>query len=378
MSALAASSPELPGDPHEILATALCPIGDTLFLTPALALLRRRFPQARITLAAAAANQGVLAGNPDVDHLIIVQDPAVGFHPWRLLTGARQLGQSRPDIVINFSAGGAIVAWLAGLRAPRLGLQMPPWWALVGARDDRVYRQRHAVDHYLKAIEPLVQAPDNPVDRVPRFYLADEDRAKARALLAADDAGASGVVITLHVGGEGFQGRKRWAPERFAQVANALVERFNARVVIVGGKVDIPMSDATAALVRGPISMLAGKTNLKVTGALIEASALFIGNDSSPLHIAAAVGTPAIGIYGPSDWQEFSPVGRPGYHGRALHSTLACSPCFRFVGNAPLWEVNTCHTYACLNAIAAPRVLDAAIELLSGGASTSRDATSAR
>jgi ADP-heptose:LPS heptosyltransferase len=122
MSASSRRQP-LPDDPRSILATALCPIGDTLFLTPALALLRRRFPQARITVAAAAANRGALAGNPDVDELLIVQDPAAGFHPWRLLAGARTLGRLRPDVVINFSAGGAIVARLAGLRAPRLGLQ---------------------------------------------------------------------------------------------------------------------------------------------------------------------------------------------------------------------------------------------------------------
>ena len=123
-------------------------------------------------------------------------------------------------------------------------------------------------------------------------------------------------------------------------------------------------SRETAALIRGPVTMLAGETSLKVTGALIEASSLFIGNDSSPLHIAAAVGAPAIGIYGPSDWQEFHPVTPPGYRGRLLHSDLPCSPCFRFIGNDPLWKVNPCYSFACLKAIGANRVLEAAVELL--------------
>jgi ADP-heptose:LPS heptosyltransferase len=124
------------------------------------------------------------------------------------------------------------------------------------------------------------------------------------------------------------------------------------------------MTNATAALIRRNVRSLTGKTSLKVTAALIEASALFIGNDSSPLHIAAAVGAPSVGVYGPSDWLEFHPVGRPGYRSQLLHADLPCAPCFRFVGNAPLWQVNTCYSYACLKAIDSRRVMEAAVELL--------------
>ena len=124
------------------------------------------------------------------------------------------------------------------------------------------------------------------------------------------------------------------------------------------------MTNAAAALIHRNVRSLTGKTSLKVTGALIEAYALFIGNDSSPLHIAAAVGTPSVGVFGPSDWQEFLPVGRPGYRGVTLHSDLPCAPCFRFVGNAPLWQVNTCYSFACLKAIDTRQVLEAAVALL--------------
>ncbi|HEX9039362.1 MAG TPA: glycosyltransferase family 9 protein [Ktedonobacterales bacterium] len=360
-----------PQNPHEILVTALCPIGDTIFLTPALALVRRRYPQAHITVAAAPANQGILADNPDRDALVIVHDPAKGFHPRRIMEGARALHELRPDLIINFSTGGAIVTALAGLRSPRLGLKLPPWFALVGARGDQTYRERHAVDHYFTAIEDLAPPPSDPADRIPRFYLGDEDREQAKTLLADAPGNSGAMVVTMHVGGDGFNGRKRWAPSRFARVANGLIERFGARVALVGGPADLPTSEETARLISGPVAMLAGKTSLKVTGALIEASALFIGNDSSPLHIAAALGTPSIGIYGPSDWKEFAPVARPGYRGRMLHSDLPCSPCFRFVGNRPLWQINTCYTYACLKAISAPRVLETAAELLAEGLSGS-------
>jgi ADP-heptose:LPS heptosyltransferase len=103
---------------------------------------------------------------------------------------------------------------------------------------------------------------------------------------------------------------------------------------------------------------------LKVTAALIERAMLYIGNDSAPLHIAGAVGTPAIGIFGPSDWVEFAPASSKGLAPRVVHSNLACSPCFRFVGNDPVWKVNSCYSFACLKAISPETVLATATELL--------------
>ena len=353
----------LPTEPERILVTALCPIADTLFLTPALARLRERFPRARISVVVTASNEGVLTDNPAVDERILFRERSDETEATRFARGVLRLGQERPDLIVNFSAAGAIVTALAGLRAPRLGLDMPPLWGLVGSHAD-AYRRRHAIDHYFKAIEPVVAPPLTAEARAPRLYLTGENRRAARELLAQGSVKPSDIIVTMHVGGDGFDGRKRWAPQRFARVANYLVERFNAHIVLVGGNADLPMSAATAALIRHNVRSLVGKTSLKVTAALIETSTLFIGNDSSPLHIAAAVGTPSVGVYGPSDLQEFHPVGRPGYRGAALHSDLPCAPCFRFVGNTPLWQVNTCYSYACLKAIDTRRVLEAAVELL--------------
>ena len=358
----------LPHEPERILVTALCPIGDTLMLTPALARLRERFPTAHITIVVSASNEGILIDNPCVDERMLIPERGDDPEPARFARGVRRLSQQRPDLIVNFSAAGSFVARLAALCAPRISLEMPWLWGLMGTGAEGVhaeeYRRRHAVDHYLKVLEPLALPPTDAEARTPRFYLSSESRRTARALLVADGMKPGDTLVTMHVGGDGFDGRKRWAPERFARVANYLVERFDARIVLVGGKADIPMSNATAALIRGNVRTLAGKTPLNVTGALIEASSLFIGNDSCPLHIAAAVGTPGVGVFGPSDWREFQPVGKPGYRSHTIHSDLPCAPCFRFVGVKPLWHVNTCYSYACLKAIDARRVMEAAVDLL--------------
>lgn len=354
---------QLDQDPKRILVMALCPIGDTLFLTPALARLRRRFPRAQLSVVVSASNEGILADNPDVDERMLF--PERGDEPElvRFARGVARLSQERPDLIVSFSAAGALVVMLARLRARHIGLEMPMLWGLFGAHNE-TYRNRHAIDHYYHAIGSVAPDPIAGESRAPRFYLTGESRRAARELLIADGLKSGDLIVTMHVGGDGFNGRKRWAPARFARVANMLVERFNAHIILVGGKADIPMTDATAALIPRNARSLVGKTSLKVTAALIEASALFIGNDSSPLHIAAAVGAPSVGIYGPSDWTEFHPVGQEGYRNRVVHSDLPCSPCFRFVGNAPLWQVNPCYSFACLKAIPARAVMEAATELL--------------
>ena len=71
-----------------------------------------------------------------------------------------------------------------------------------------------------------------------------------------------------------------------------------------------------------------------------------------------------MGIFGPSNWEQFLPIGKRGYRQRVIHSDLACSPCFHFIGNDAPWVPNTCYTRACLKAIGPEDVLTAAVELL--------------
>ncbi len=352
----------LPRSPRSILVGLLLPIGDTLLTTPALAALHRRYPEAEITALVSASNAGILDGNPDIARILRVPPAGARGPAEYLVSAVRALRHERYDLIINLSAASALLTRLGARARTRVLLEMSPFWWLLGGGDD--YRACHAVDHYLRTIAPLGVPMPSAEERVPRLYLADRDRAEARRLLRERGIRAGDVRVALHVGGDGFNGRKRWAPARFAAVANGLVERCGAQILLIGGAADRALSEKTAALIPRRAHVLAGVTGLKTTAALIESATLFIGNDSAPLHIAAAVGTPAVGIFGPSDWSEYTPVGKPGYHQRVVHSDLPCSPCFRFVGNDPIWLPNPCYTFACLKQIGSGRVLSAALELL--------------
>lgn len=356
-------------EPRHILVSLLSPIGDTLLATPALAALRRRYPDASLTVIVSASNAGILEGNPDVTDCILVPPEGQGPTLLRFARAMRAINRMRSkyDMVVSLSAASSFVTFVSGLSANQYKLQSPPLWWLVGGHS-AAYRARHTIDQYLLAIAPAVKPPTSDDDRVPRLYLTLQDRSAARRLLRSHGLAPTKLLIAMHVGGDGFNGRKRWASKRFADVANALIERFDAHVLLIGGKVDMPLAERTAALIPRGATILAGATSLKVTAALIAEASLFIGNDSAPLHMAAAVGTPAVGIFGPSDWNQFHPVGKTGYQHRVVHSNLPCSPCFRFLGNDAPWIPNTCYSRACLKAITPQHVMDAATELLSGRA----------
>ncbi len=305
----------------------------------------------------------MLDGNPDLDHLVPINPVGAGLEWARAARILYQLRREHFDLIVNLCPLGQVLTVGAGA-AERVAFPMPRWWWLRATRDEQ-FRASHAIDRYLAVIaqlgEPLPACED---ERTPRLYLAEKDRLVARSILRKAGVMPGDIVVTIHPGGEGFNGRKQWALKRFVAVACSLMAQYAARIVLVGGAADMPLAKAIAAQLPVAPIIAAGQTSLKQTAALIEASTLFIGNDSCPLHMAAAVGTPSIGIFGPSNVQQFHPVGRPGYRFIAAHASLPCSPCFHFVGNRPPWQVNLCYSRRCLKTITVEEVLASARELL--------------
>jgi ADP-heptose:LPS heptosyltransferase len=229
-----ASAPRrLTVNPQHILVGLLCPIGDTLFATPALAALRRRYPNARITALVSKRNVGILDGNPAIDERILSDE---GREDTGLLGVARDVStikRSQYDLMVNFSPAASFISFLA--RVPgQVHLAMPRHWWLIGGHSP-AYRSQHAADHYLDLIRPLLREDLTAEERRPRVYLAASHRSAARGLLR--DAGLTPAtpLVTMHVGADGFGGRKRWSTARFASVGAALVERFGMHVLLVGG-----------------------------------------------------------------------------------------------------------------------------------------------
>lgn len=182
------------------------------------------------------------------------------------------------------------------------------------------------------------------------FPLTSRDRAEAEMLLGPSD-GNDRPRVGLHPGAK-FPSR-RWMPERFAAVADEMIERHDASVLITGGPGEIDIACQVAARMRHEPLLLAGETSLGGLAAVIAELDLFISNDTGPSHIATALDVPSIAIFGPADVQRWA--ASESDRRRVIRNPVPCSPCVHDI--CPI-------DHRCLTGITPEQVRHSAEELL--------------
>lgn len=346
--------PPIPSDPRRILVVKPCCLGDVLMTTPVLAALRQRFPHAAINYAVGRHAMPAIAGHPDVAGLVDC-GPGAG-RGWRsLLSLARRVRAGRYDIclVLERSPLFATLPFLAGVKA-RAGIDSAGRGFALNIRvpwDESL----HEADLYLSVAAAL---GCDTADRHLRFEPGPDARAAVDRLWR--EHGLHGPVVAIAPGGGTNPGmdlpEKRWLPERFAALADRLAEEEGASIAIVGGPLDRAACDAVRASMRAASVDLCGHGTFEELGSLLSRCALFVGNDSGPTHLAAAVDCPVVAIFGPTDVGLYGP-----YHARArtVHLELPCSPCFVH-GHFPPCPNN----HICMRDLAVDEVLGACRDLL--------------
>jgi ADP-heptose:LPS heptosyltransferase len=284
-------------------------MGDMVCATPALRALRETFPEAEIALVCAPVNRDVVLHNPHLDR-VLVFDKRACTRPAALLRFVGELRAFRPDAAfvlnsVSYSVTSAALAAASG--APLLigGDSLPFGFdisrhAYSLVMPSRPELDRHAVDHNLAPLEAIgIVASDRGTVVVPS---ADE----AAAAQGIDDlvAGTGGLWI-LHPGAGKLQ--NQWPAERFADVAARAV-RDGRRVLVLQGPADGPVMAAYSADVGrrlAPLGLAAPPINPPVTvgvcAALLSRAERFLCNDTGLMHVAGAVGTPTLALFGPTD-----------------------------------------------------------------------------
>ncbi len=208
-------------------------------------------------------------------------------------------------------------------------------------------RSRPRVEEYVALARAAgLAVPDLP----PRIEVLEEERRAAALLLEERGLGAGRYAVIAP--GASYGPAKRWDPENFASLATALHARDGTRSVLVGSREDVGPAAAVARLAGRAALDVTGETDLPTLTGLLARSALAASNDSGVMHLAAALGTPTVAVFGST-----SPVwsGTLAPWVRALYAAYPCSPCFR----------RTCPIgYGCLRSIGASRAIDAAEDLL--------------
>ena len=330
-------------------------LGDAVMTTPAVSALRSAYPRVRIVVLAKPIVAELFRHHPDVDEVMVYERP--GRHEGALgrLRMAGELRRRRFDaaLLLQNAFDAALLAFLA--RIPeRAGYATDGRWMLLthAVRITPDLLAQHEVEYYLRLLERLgIPRPASPSLRI--AVTADEREAMASRL---EGLGVERGTPLLAVNpGATFGSAKRWYPDRFAAVADALSEEWGASTVLLGSVAEAPLAREIESAMRAAPVNLAGKTTVREMMALVSRSSFLITNDSGPMHIGAALGVPLVAIFGPTDWRRTSPWTE---RARIVRVEVDCSPCM-------LRECDRGHE--CMLGVTAAMVIDAARDLLPDG-----------
>ena len=316
-SASTARATELEDTPRRILIVIAAGIGDFVMATPALGAIREHFPQASIWILTIPEAKPLVERCPHVNVIRTLDlrrsrsalTWAVGHRRQELWQLIRELRKTQFDFALNLYAietlGGALriaaAFWLIGARRT-----LGRWSGGYGfAYDLRSKQEGHEIDAQLGVVRLMGITPRT---ELPELWVTLEDEVACALLLKTHGVSSAEKLACLHPGSA--RPEACWPGNRFVVVGQHLAAA-GARVVIIGALGQQPLCKSLAEPIPGAIS-LAGATSLPVLAALLQRATLLVTNDSGPMHMAAALGTPVVVPFGPATPDRFGPRGRAG------------------------------------------------------------------
>ena len=368
--------------PRRILVRGTNWLGDAVMTTPALLRLREKFPEAHIALLTPEKLRDLWRHHPAVNEtLSFTRGESIFAIGKKLCAGKFDLA-----LVLPNSPRSAMETWLAGI-PQRLGYARP--WRnffltqAVTPRADAVRMRKrtpgeiaqlvagvaspignrqsavgnalaHQIHEYLRLAAALGADPE-PL--APQLTVTPDDIEAAKKKFGLEKITAP--LFGLNPGAE-YGPAKRWPVEKFAAAAREIQQRTNCAWLLFGGQSDATITNQIESAIRNPQSTilnLAGKTSLRELMALLKLCRVLLTNDTGPMHVAAAVGTPVVVPFG-STSPELTGPGLPGEaRQRLLKSDAACSPCF--LRECPI-------DFRCMNGISVERVVAAVLAAHTG------------
>lgn len=346
--------------PHSIVLIKPCCIGDVLMTTPLLETIQQNYPDATLSYVVGSWSKTIVEHHPAVTNVIDCGTVGIpGRYSLRdYLKLAGRLRKAHFDLafVLDRSPLVTLLPWLAGVPR-RVG---PDSLGRGFSLTDRVpvsaqpEHLQHQAEIYLDLARALHLRIEQP--RMRFVPTADEQSTvhhSDQLQIAVFPGGGSNPGMELTA--------KRWPLERYRTLVYRLVNELQAHVLLIGGKEDYTLNQQLLeelAVPHGSVENLAGQTSLGQTAAQLAACDLFIGNDSSPMHLAAAVATPIIAIFGPTSPQEYGPYPPDDPMHIALWKHPTGKPCFY------LGKMQACQNCTCMQAITVEDVWQAVQQLI--------------
>ena len=330
-------------------------VGDVVMTLPALAGIRKNFPDSKISVLIKPPLLELLEENPAVDEIILYDSKGADSGPAGIGRVVRELRSREFHRAILFQNAfeAAFLSFLAKIPR-RMGYATDGRGILLtdAVKVKKETRSKHQVYYYTDLLEGLGLKTDG---LTPKLYLKPGDKEYASSVLKEKGIPSGGLIIGINPGAQ-YGIAKKWHPERFGAVADRLVKEFGARIMIFGGHGDMNTARAVQASMREEAVNMAGNTTLRQLMALIKRCGLFITNDSGPMHISAALKVPTLAVFGSTDPVATGPLGKVN---RVVREPVTCSPCLKR-------QCRYRH-YQCMERVTAERVFKAAKEMLGQG-----------
>lgn len=303
-------------------------IGDAVMTIPALRALRRSLPDARVSLLVKPWVSPLFEKDPAIDEIISYSEDFRGISGKLRLSRKLRNRNFCMTVLFQNAFEAALLTFLAGI-PERIGYSRDGRKFLLTHPADFDYRAKglHHIDYYLELVK---KAGITPTAEAPWIFLDLEERLRARAALET----LKRPVVAVNPGAT-YGSSKKWLPERFAEVAARVIHEIGGSILLLGGPKETAIADEIHQEMRNvgaapPIGSdsvlnLSGKTSLRELIGIIAESDILLTNDSGPMHIGYAVGTPVVAIFGSTSPEHTGPVGATDI---VIRKTVDCAPCF--------------------------------------------------
>ena len=350
-----------PDQAHRVFVRGVNWVGDAVMSTPALSHIRKAFPNATIILHTRPGAAAVFRYNPDIDELWVEDDSASVRAYHRLALRIRAAHFDYGFVFPNTLRCAALM--MIGGISERVGndrRKLQHWEREFEDRTSVLTRavpvtrellEHHEVFYYLNIVnwlavesgsEPSLVLNSGPAERE---YVSE---------MLTPRSGASPDLRIAIAPASINSTAKRWLPERFAEVADQLVEKYNAAVYLIGSKSEQKVIQHVKGLCRRPVTSLCGILDLGQAIAFLENMHLLVGNDSGAMHLAAAFDVPTVAVFGPTRAVNTAPFSTQS---RVVLESADCAPCM----------LRRCPTdHRCMTGVSVARVMSAIEELIPG------------
>jgi lipopolysaccharide heptosyltransferase II len=336
-SALAYNNPKM--EIHKVLFFKPGAIGDLLHTLPALKALRKKFPSAHVTIVVSPGLESLIQGTPVADRVLAFDKSRLNKRLKNVIDFGMQLRYECFDLFIDLqpSVRSFLLRRISGAR--QVLVYRKHKWS--GGGDRRI----HAAENFVETLLPL--GIDSSVDSI-ELPISAEAIQHIERFLDEQRIDVKKPVIALNCSVGAARPARNWFPDRFAALADRLIEELGAQVIFVGGHEDRDLVQSVMRSMKNRAVSAAGDLSISDSAALLARCVCLVSADTGPLHLATAVQTPVVGLFGSTDPQRTGPIGK---RHQVIRTRLACVPC----------EEKRCplNTRACMDSITVDEVFKA-------------------